>query len=107
MSDTSSERAKPSPEQQSEILLGQNNCCIYCERRFGSVVFRNGKMITLKPQWEHILAFAYSHDNRLSNFAAACQVCNGLKQDLIFHSLEEIKVYLLNKWSEKGFSDGG
>lgn len=97
-------RKRPSKNAQSEILRNQNNCCFYCGVRFGSIRIRNGNPVIIKINWDHQLPFAYSQNNNASNFVAACHVCNGIKSDLIFQTVEESQIYLRDKRSQKGYN---
>lgn len=100
-----SKRRQPGKRQQQQILTAQDYRCIYCERTFGAVVYRNSRPTLLRIEWEHLTPFSFSQDNRSSNFAAACQVCNGLKSDLHFTDIWKAKVYIAAKLDEKGYYD--
>jgi len=42
-------------------------------------------------------------DNAVSNFVAACQVCNSLKSDKLFQDIEGAKSYLSNSRKTRGY----
>jgi 5-methylcytosine-specific restriction endonuclease McrA len=105
MSLTAPGRRIPPRKDRQAILRRQEQRCLYCRRQFGAVVYRHGRMRRLRIHWDHMTPFAFSQDNRTSNFAAACNVCNNLKASLMFQTVEEAEVYLHAKWEEKGYSD--
>lgn len=84
-------------------LKEQNHRCFYCERSFGSLVFRRGKPVRLQLQWDHMTPFAYGQDNHSYNFVAACHVCNRIKSSRIFQTLTEARIYIDERWREKGY----
>jgi hypothetical protein len=71
--------------------------------RLESTRFRNGKPIIIKTNWDHQLPYAFSQNNATSNFVAACHVCNGIKSDRLFKTIEEAQVYLASKRKQKGY----
>jgi hypothetical protein len=96
-------RRQPSEAAKRYILNEQEHCCIYCSRSFGNytpkIAFqKSSKQYLLKAQWDHLVPFSYNQDNRAENFVAACQLCNAWKSALMFQSLDEARIYLLNKW---------
>jgi 5-methylcytosine-specific restriction endonuclease McrA len=88
---------KFSLELKKIILEEQKYCCLYCERPLGSYVKKHGKIIKLFTRFDHYIPFSYSQNNFKYNFVAACQICNSIKSDLYFPTLEEARVYILNK----------
>lgn len=96
-------RRGPGLKEQRQILEAQDYRCIYCECAFHSIRFRRNRPIRLRIEWDHDIPFAYSQNNHTSNFVAACQVCNGLKSDLIFKDLDEARIRLRMRRAEKGF----
>jgi 5-methylcytosine-specific restriction endonuclease McrA len=92
----------PKKEREHQLEL-QGNLCFYCDRRFGSTVMRKNRQLRLKLAWDHMVPYAYSQDNSTSNFVAACHVCNGLKSDRCFTTIEEARTYLHSRWQEKGY----
>ena len=96
-------RKRISNTLKNQILGEQKFCCLYCEKPFGSYVKKQGKTIKLKINFDHIIPFAFSHNNFKYNFIAACQICNYIKSDLYFSTLEEAKIYILTKQKNKGY----
>ena len=90
---------KSLPKQQQEgILRQQDHRCLYCNRRFGSTVYIKGRPRGIRVHWDHQVPFALTQDNRITNIAAACQYCNRWKSSAVFRSVEDIQVYVHQKW---------
>jgi hypothetical protein len=98
-------RKGPPPIVKRRILREQQHCCFWCDRRFGRAVWLKRKRKILRVEWDHLVSYAYSYNNRPSNFVASCQICNSLKHSSIFETIDECRVYLWNKWKETGYSD--
>lgn len=107
---------------QQMQLEDQDYRCFYCFRRFGSTVFRDrtkghrlatrvfGESVGFEPNrirlqlnWDHLIPWDYSRNNQNRNFVAACHVCNGIKRDLIFDTEAEARLYVAQRWTEKGY----
>jgi hypothetical protein len=100
--DADSTRAAPPKWVKEEILTRQDHRCLYCERLFGSWAHRGKKAIQLQINWDHFSPYSYSRDNGDGNFVAACQICNGIKSNKLFDTLEQAKIYIA---SQKRFDD--
>jgi 5-methylcytosine-specific restriction endonuclease McrA len=96
-------RRRPSPYQRKQQIEKQEGKCLYCELDLDGYVFRNGRASRITIHWDHVVPYSYSQDNGASNFVAACHVCNGIKHDLIFQTLEEARAYVHLKRKEKGY----
>lgn len=92
-------------KRKKEILEKQDYRCLYCQLRFGSLVYRKSKPIKLKINWDHKIPWVYSQDNQAANYAAACHICNAIKSDLYFGSVEDAQLYIQQRREEKGYSD--
>lgn len=82
----------------------QHHRCFYCDRSFGLIVHRRGKSMRLRVHYDHMVPYSYSYNSDGDNFVAACHVCNTLKHDFVFNTLEEAQLFLFNRWREKGYS---
>ena len=100
MSDAVRRRKPLKLSVRKACLIEQDYRCLYCEQSFGGIVWLRGKQITLRVNWDHQVPFSFGHDNREENFAAACQVCNAWKSSLIFQSVDEVKIYVHQKWEQ-------
>ena len=96
-------RKTPPAAEKRRILEEQENKCFYCDVEFDSLRWRNGRAIRIKLHWDHKLPYAYSQNNHTSNFVAACHVCNGIKSDKVFQTVEEAQIYLQDKRKAKGY----
>lgn len=96
-------RKTPPKTEKSKILEQQENCCFYCNVTFETIRYRNGKPFTIKIDWDHKLPFSYSQNNTVSNFVAACHVCNRIKSNVVFRTIEEAQVHLADKRRLKGY----
>ena len=102
-SEPPSRRKTPSKADQAIILREQDDRCIYCCQPFGQVRHRHGRKVLLRLHWDHASPFVYAQDNSADNFVAACHVCNGVKSDLCFGTLDEAMVALLFRRQQKGY----
>ena len=91
----------PVVERRAQLEL-QGNRCFYCGRSFGSYVFKNLKTTRLLVHFDHLLPYVYSQNNHSRNFVASCQICNQIKRDKCFQTVEEAQIFILNRWEEKG-----
>lgn len=92
-------RKQPSAVAQQRLLEEFGFSCAYCERPFGSQYMKDGKLLTLRLNWDHHVPYAYSANNNDENFLPACNVCNAWKSALVFQTVDEARVYLVNKWA--------
>lgn len=100
------QRRKPlSKKRKQDQIDVQENKCFYCNRSFGTTVFRKNKPVRLRVHYDHLVPYAYTQDNTKENFVAACHVCNVIKSSLVFQTVEEAQIYILDKWNSKGYSD--
>lgn len=95
-------RRRPSAAMARHILAEQGNSCLYCDRPFDSVVWYGGKVRTIKLRWDHMVPWNYGRDNRDCNFAAACQICNSIKSNRMFMTVEEVRAYVQKRWADRG-----
>lgn len=89
-------------KRQAQIEL-QNNRCFYCDHELGSYVIRGTKRIKLRTHWDHQLPYVLTQNNDISNFVAACHICNGIKYCHVFQTVEEAKIYIAAKRNDRGY----
>lgn len=87
---------------RAKILDEQGYRCLYCQRRFGSVVYQRGRETVLRCEWDHMIPYCYSYDGRASNIAAACQLCNRGKGSKVFSTLDQARVWLMQFHANRG-----
>lgn len=87
-------------------VLEQNELCIYCDRRFGSLVLIDAKIVSLEAQPDHFQPVADRRNDNPSNIHAADQICNErIKGSRKFASLEEARRVIQAAWVERGWTD--
>ena len=98
MSEPPSRRRFPPRYIRDEKLAAQQNCCFYCDRKFGSVQEVGDREFYIHIQWDHQIPFAFRQDNSAENVVAACQKCNGWKTDRLFDTVQEARDFLALRW---------
>lgn len=96
-------RSRPPRRQAKAQLDEQGDRCFYCDLQFGAFVSRDGKDVRLTVCWDHFVPWAYNQDNRMRNFVAACQICNGIKSSRCFGTVDEAKEYIASRRAAKGY----
>jgi 5-methylcytosine-specific restriction endonuclease McrA len=81
----------------------QNNECLYCSREFGSAVTNAGVIENLRPEVDHLHPQAGGGRTNEKNVHYACHVCNRLKSDFLFDTVDEVKAFLVEEWERKGY----
>ncbi len=94
-SEPEAKRRHPSVRDRLAKLAEQDNCCLYCTRPFDSWIKNHkNKLVKLVPVWDHFVPYSYSQNNHTGNFVAACQICNAIKRDYCFQTVEDARVYI-------------
>ena len=93
-------RKRPRKKDRERLLREFHDACAYCERTFNRFVHYHGKLDRTKLTRDHQVPWIYSQDNRGQNFLPACQFCNAWKSSFVFKTLEEVKIYVGQKWEE-------
>lgn len=110
-------RYKPSATMQADLLTAWENRCAYCRLPFGLFVWKQGigstrtingpgyspnfAALALRLEWDHFIPLTYSDSNADSGFLPACHLCNGLKSDKVFRTLDGAREYLEPRWLRK------
>lgn len=89
MSQPEFRRRLPPKWIRDEILAEQGDACLYCERTFDG--------FEVKLQWDHLLPWSHTMNNRDHNFAAACHECNQAKSNLIFATVDDARAYIAQR----------
>jgi 5-methylcytosine-specific restriction endonuclease McrA len=104
MSEPVGRRKLPPKHDRDEQLWFQDHRCLYCFKSFGSYggVIR-GRLIRVKLVWDHVVPYSYSQDNRSVNFVASCQRCNGAKSSKVFKTIDDARIWLLERavWGDR------
>lgn len=80
----------------------QNNICPYCNKEFGYLYYKRGKIIKTSIVRDHMSPHCFSADNNIKNIIACCDLCNKIKSDLIFENLDSLRSFLEKKRKKKG-----
>lgn len=94
------ERRHVSQEERDRIVAEQGGLCIYCGLWFGSTTIRHRREYVLHVTMDHLVPFCYDGND---NILAACQICNGIKNDRYFRTLDEARVYIQLRRDELGY----
>lgn len=92
-------------DEKYAILISQRGCCMYCGKPLDGVVFRKGKSVDLELQWDHAIPRALRVIEHESNIVASCQICNLIKSDLVFETVEEAREWINGRREEEGYSE--
>lgn len=95
-------RKQPPKWMRDAQLEEQGGRCLYCEKVIGSHIWRNGKRIKLRLHWDHLVPYSLTQNNNAVNFVAACHICNGIKSSHCFQTIDEARIYILDRWERKG-----
>lgn len=96
-------RQGPQAATRKRIRAAQLGRCLYCELPIGTRVKRNGKTVALTAQWDHFVPYSYLAQNPDANWVLACQVCNNIKNDRMFKTVDEARAVILQARDGKGY----
>lgn len=94
-------RRRPNKKIQTQILKLQDNKCLYCKMEFNTPYLKNGKVLFTKIHFDHLVPYSYSQTNKCV-FVAACNICNGIKYNKMFNTIEEVSNYVRYNREKKG-----
>lgn len=92
-------------EDKYAILISQRGCCIYCGNPLDGFVYKRGNSIDLELEWDHAIPRALRVINDESNIVASCQICNSIKNDLVFDTIEEARGWIQERRRKDGYTD--
>ena len=96
-------RRRPGVATRLRILQEQGGRCFYCGSRFGTYVTRKGRLRPLRPAWDHVIPYVYLQANPDTNWVAACQICNHIKSDRMFQTVEAAREYIARRRARLGW----
>jgi len=96
-------RKLPPRDLAEAILIEQRGCCLYCLLPLDGWIYLGVNSIDLTLNWDHMKPYVYLQDNPDDNWAAACQICNSIKNDLHFVTLEEARKHIRERRDELGY----
>jgi len=88
MADDSGRRKCPA-WLKDRISSEQNGRCAYCGLPIGAIIYRLGRSpVTLAEAFDHFVPLVYAQSNSDNNWVMACQVCNQIKSDHLYPSMD-------------------
>lgn len=54
-------------------------------------------------QYDHVVPWVFSNNDDLDNFVAACNVCNMIKNDRIFPTIDKLREWILWKREDMNY----
>ena len=81
----------------------QDNKCLYCDKEFGTPYERNNKVRFTKVHYDHLIPYSYSQSCDNKDFVASCNICNHIKYNLMFDTVEEVFRYVEYNRKKKGY----
>lgn len=87
--------------QKETINEKQDFKCYYCNNLLGYYYIRKEKVLKSSIHYDHIEPFCHSHNNKIYNFVASCNICNHIKSDKIFDNMDDLMNYITNKYKLK------
>lgn len=99
-------RRKPPHAYRAALLEAQGHRCLYCGHPFGSTVWGDKGSERLKLNWDHFVPYRVLLSNPAENWIAACHLCNQIKRDREFDSLEEAQTFIALERERLGFPEG-
>jgi 5-methylcytosine-specific restriction endonuclease McrA len=98
-------RRKHWPKNVIDALVDiQRGICPYCSIAFHSPEYRRGRMVRKTINIDHEEPWSFGHQDSLENLVACCSICNNIKSDFIFKTLDEARTYIHFKRKQKGYS---
>ena len=107
MSCATNKRKGLSLKAKRDVLEKQKNRCLYCGYEFKDILWNNHryKFYTVEVRWDHFSPFSYSYNNKHNNFVASCQICNKIKTNLMFETVEEVRDYVKYRRAKRGYEN--
>ena len=78
--------------------------CLYCAQPLDGKVYRRGKPISLRLEWDHAIPRAFKEIDSPENVVACCQICNEIKSDLVFNTTNEARDHISKRREALGYS---
>lgn len=97
-------RKRPPKKERDLLWVLQKGKCLYCDKKIGTIYERNGKILFTKECYDHYIPYSFSFDNRKTNFVLACHICNGIKSNKMFNTVEEVREYVFIRREKKGYT---
>lgn len=99
----SRKRRAPARGLAAHLLEEQGGRCAYCTLPVTASVMRHGRLVPLRLAWDHFVPYSYLQRNPGDNWKAACHLCNKIKGDLRFESVEDAAQVILRRREALGY----
>lgn len=101
-------RQKISPKDKKDLLKSQEGRCGYCLYLIGDTIEneKTGKRIKLEMHVDHFIPWSYLSTNK-GELIASCQLCNLIKSNKVFDSLDSLRVFLKDQRRQQGWPNDG
>lgn len=98
-------RRKRWPKNVIDALVDiQRGICPYCSIKFDTPEYRDGHRVPKKINIDHEEPWSFGCQDTLENLVACCSICNGIKSDFIFKTLDEARTFIHLKRKKKGYT---
>lgn len=87
-----------------QLLIAQEWRCIYCDIRFETPEYRRGRLAKKSIHIDHMTPYSWDANSDIENLSAACSICNNIKSDFLFNTLDDARNYILLQRQAKGYS---
>lgn len=94
------------PSLLKQRVEEQQNKCLLCETAFGTFVTNGKRTDQLRPSPDHFEPYSLRRNNEPENIFAVDQICNSMKRDWVFKSLNEARTWMKDRWDEQGWREG-
>lgn len=84
-------------------LERQGNICLYCQIPIGTEILRGSRIVRLRRNFDHFVPHSYISRNPDADFVIACHVCNYVKCNNMFTTIDEARAYVLPKREQLGY----
>ena len=107
MAEGALKRKRPKDSVIKAMLSLQNNRCFYCGIPFGTPYLhpKQKKIRLTRLCLDHLVPFKYSQNNKEINFVCSCNICNSIKYDLVFQTVEEACDYVRYRRKKIGYEE--
>jgi len=102
MSLSSGIRKYPSVKIMQDLIRDQKDTCLYCENGFNSFYMKNNKIMKVKRNYDHVVPFSYLQESPDKNWILSCNVCNSIKSNKMFKTIQDTKDYIRYEREKRG-----
>jgi len=100
--DMQTKRKPLTKAQKAALVESQGGLCFYCFNAFGTMFHRGQNFGYLMVNIDHAVPHSYMPNG--DALVAACHICNLLKSNKMFDTVEDARVYVQAAWQRKKIS---